>query len=170
MIQATICAGHEGEMRHDKWFYLTLFAGCELMKPTFARRILTQRYQDNDKADRRKPFFLTLFGGTEIKLPTLAAEFIDMRELLGSGVISPEERDRALAEVGRDQSSFASLTLFGAFEECTLPSDEEEIDTLAIQCHLGNIDTRSREVLQTGIGQREAERRAIVHRAIQIAT
>lgn len=170
MIQATLFAGHEGEMRHDKWFYITVFAGCELVKPTLARRILVQRHRDDSVSVRRKPFFFTMFGGTSIKSPTLAAEFIDMREMLTSGAISRDEWERALVEIGREQDSFASLTLFGAFEECTLPTDEEEIDSLAIQCHLGNVTASAREILQSGIGQRESERRAIVRRAVQATT
>jgi len=166
MIQVTIFAGHEGEMRHDKWFYVTIFGGITLFKPTVARRILINRREDGTGTAPRKPFFLTLFGGTEIKSPTLAAEFIDMREMVNSNVLSMDDWDQAMADLGRRQDSMASFTLFGGFEECTLPTDEEEIDSLAIQCHLGNVGSAARQILQTGIGQRETERRAILRQAV----
>ena len=165
MIQVTIFAGHEGELRYDKWLYLTVFAGAELIKPTIARRIMMRR--QGFEQGQRKPFFFTMFGGIEIKSPTLAAEFIDLREMLNSRTLTMEDWDRAMSELGRFQDAVASLTLFGAFEEGTLPEEEEEINSLAIQCHLGNINDSARQILQTGIGQRESERRAILRRAVQ---
>lgn len=167
MIQITIFAGHEGEMRYDKAIYFTVFGGCTLIKPTVARQIMIHRQHGDAKPARRKPFFLTLFGGTEIKSPTLAAEFIDMREMINGGTLSMEDWDRTMSEAGRFQDSVGSLTLFGSFEESTLPTEAEEIDSLAIQCHLGNVHDSARRILQTGIGQGESERRAILRRAIQ---
>ena len=166
MIQATIFAGHDGELRFDKAFYLTLFGGTDLIRPTMARRILMQREDRRFDAPRRKPFFLTVFAGVEIKAPTLAAEFIDLTEMLKSGALVMADWDRALSELGRSQDSIATLTLFAGFDECVVPSEEEEIDSLAIQCHLGNIADSARQVLQAGIGLRDSERRAIVRRAV----
>jgi len=168
MMQVTIFGGHDGILQLDKWFYLTLFGGCELRRPTLARQLLgRRRSEQTGELIRRKPFFLTLFGGAEIKSPTLAAEFIDLRELIHSGVLPLSDWDRALAELGRIEESVASFTMFGGFDERSLPTEEEEIDGLAIQCHLGNIDESTRVVLQSGIGQRDPERRAVVRRAVQ---
>jgi hypothetical protein len=102
----------------------------------------------------------------DIKCPTLAEEFIDLREMINSGFLNMQDWDRALADIGRSESPVASFTIFGGFCECELPSEEVEIDSLAIQAHLGNIPDSARQVLQLGIGQREAERRAVLRRAI----
>ena len=187
MIQATIFGGHGGRLRFDKTIYLTLFGGCELVCPTAARHVLAQRQTQRDlkefdekpvmsrllESDRRpklrRPFFLTIFGGTEIKSPTLAAEFIDLRETLDTGLLTLNEWDRAVADLSRSDWSVASLTLFGGFDECSLPSEDEEIESLALQRHLGNISASATEVLQYGIGQRDVERRSTIRRAIQSA-
>lgn len=187
MIQATIFSGHSGRLRFDKSIYLTFFGGCELVCPTAARHVLAERQTRRDlkefneqpvmsrllESDQRprlrRPFFLTIFGGTDIKAPTLAAEFIDLRETLDSGLLTLEEWDRAVADLSRSDWSVASLTLFGGFDECKLPSEEEEIESLALQRHLGNISASATEILQYGIGQRDVERRSTIRRAIQTA-
>jgi hypothetical protein len=167
MVHLTMFAGYEGEFRYDQRFYVTLFGGTELRRPTIARRILMNRdTRDGEQKKRRRPFVLTMFGATEIKVPTLASEFIDLREMLKCGALSLEEWDHAMAELGRMQEGVASFTMFGGFDENLLPSDEEEIDSLAIQCHLGNIDDSARQVLQAGVGQHDSERRAILRRAV----
>jgi hypothetical protein len=168
MIQATIFAGHDGRLRFDKWFYLTLFGGCDLFRPTMARRLLMQRQaqQQGRPIQQRKPFFLTIFGGVSIKSPTLAEEFIDFREMINSGMLTLEEWDRSLALLDQDDGGIASLTLFGGFDECELPSENEEVDSLAVQRHLGNISDSAGQALQYGIGQHGAERSATVRRAV----
>lgn len=167
MFHVTIFAGHDGQLRYDKWFYLTLFGGCDFIRPTVAREIVHRRQAERERRSTgRKPFFLTVFGGVDIKSPTLAEEFIDLREMISSGFLNMQDWDQALADIGRSDSSVASFTLFGGFSECKLPSEEAEIDSLAIQAHLGNIPDSARQVLQFGIGQREAERRAVVRRAM----
>lgn len=168
MIQATIFAGHDGRLRYDKWFYLTLFGGCDLFRPTMARQLLSQRQaqQQNQPVHRRKPFFLTIFGGVSIKSPTLAEEFIDLREMVNSGLLSLDEWDRSLVLLEESEGGIASLTLFGGFDECELPSENEEVDSLAVQRHLGNISDSASQTLQYGIGQHGSERTATVRRAI----
>jgi len=187
MIQVTIFGGTDGRLRFDKALYLTLFGGCDLLYPTAARQVLAERQTQRDikafdekpiasrimdtnpRPKRRKPIFLTIFGSTEIKAPTLVAEFIDLRETLNSGLLTLDEWDRALADLSRSDWSVASFTLFGAFDECALPSDDEEIESLALQRHLGNISQSATEVLQYGIGQRDVERRSTIRRAVQSA-
>ena len=167
MIQVTIFAGHEGRLRYDKWFYLTLFAGCDLVRPTVARQLLMRRHAEQEgRVAMRKPFFLTIFGGVDIKSPTLAEEFIDLREMVHGGALDMDDWERAMADLGRADAGIASFTIFGGFDECGLPRETEEIDSLAVQCHVGNISDSARQVLQLGIGQRDGERRAVVRRAI----
>lgn len=168
MIQVTIFGGHEGQLRYDKWFYLTLFGGCDLIRPTIARQLLARREGDRQAiAPAKKPFFLTLFGGVDIKSPTLAEEFIDLKEMLAGGLLTMGDWERAVANLGRDEWGVASFTMFGGFDETALPTEDEEIESLAAQRHLGNIPESAGQVLQFGIGQRGSERRATIHRAIQ---
>jgi len=169
MIQVTVFSGHEGMLRCDRLVYLTLFGGCELVRPTLARQLLARRRAGRDPMERpRRPFFFTMFGGTAIKAPTLAQEFLDLREIIGSGVLRAQELDGLLAELDQSDGALGSFTLFGGFDECELPSENAEIDSLGIQRHLGNLSEEACRVLQLGIGQRDSERRAAVRRAVLV--
>ena len=169
MFQVTIFGGHDGRLRYDKWFYLTLFGGVDLVRPTIAHQLIAKRQAQQDRIPiaRRKPFFLTIFGAVDIKSPTLAAEFIDLKEMLRSEQLTLEEWDRAVANLGRLDPGVASFTLFGGFDECGLPSENEEVDSLATQRHLGNIPESAGQVLQYGIGHDGAERHVTLGRAIR---
>ncbi len=166
MIHVTIFGSHEGQLQTEKRFYLTLFGACELKRPTVARLLLEQRQVPGNPRTDRKPFFLTLFGAAGFKAPTLAEEFIDLREMISNGLLPREDWGRCLAELGQTEGAVASLTMFGGFDEWDLPSEDEEIDSLAVQRHLGNIPENAGQVLQYGIGQRGGERTATVRRAI----
>jgi len=167
MIQFCIMGGYEGLIRPEKKIYVTLMGGCELKRSTVARQILFQRRLDAEGVRRPgRQFFLTIMGGVEITCPTLAEEFIDLREMVSSGALSMSDWDRAMADLGRTEVSYASFTLMGGFGENALPSEEQEIESLAVQRHLGNISESAGEVLQYGIGQHDGERRATLRRAI----
>ncbi len=167
MIHVCIMSGHEGRLRLEKKVYLTFMGGQELTRPTVARQILAQRHRPKEAPERpNRQFFLTVMGGVEIKSPTLAEEFLDLREMLRSEALGHEDWERALADISRYEVHVSSFTLMGALEENTLPTEEEEIDSLALQRHLGNISDRALQVLQTGIGLRDAERRSAVRRAM----
>jgi hypothetical protein len=105
-------------------------------------------------------------GAVDIKCPTLAEEFIDLREMINNGTLSMDDLDRAIADLGRSDVSIASFTLMGGFSENALPEEEEEIESLAVQRHLGTISDSAGQVLQFGVGQRDAERRATLRRAV----
>jgi hypothetical protein len=192
MIKITVFSGHEGQLRWDTSFYLTLFGGVDLVRPTVARQILTAKTQQQPPlvgADRdgglvgraeqarfgpppyktHRPFFLTVFGGVDIKSPTLAAEFMDLREMVRSGSLTLADWDRSIAMLAHADFAPASFTLFGGFDECSLPSESDEVDSLALQQHMGNIPSKSGQVLQMGIGRHETERLATVRRAIEVA-
>ncbi len=167
MIQFCIMGGYEGVIRPEKKIYVTLMGGCDLQQTTVARQILNRRRQAAEAQPApRSQFFLTIMGGVEIHCPTLAEEFIDLREMIHSGVLSMSDWDQAMADLGRSEGSYASFTLMGGFSESQLPTEEQEIESLAVQRHLGNISESAGEVLQFGIGQRNAERRATLRRAI----
>ena len=191
MGQVTIFGGREGTLRYDGTIYLTLFGSCTMMKPTLARQIMIARQQQLDdpgspqnpnhrdmwstmslamrrNGRRRTSFFMTIFGATSIKNPTLAEELVDLQELLRSGELSLADWDRAMLSLSRLDRSCASFTMFGGFDEAELPTEEEEVNSLAMQCHLGNINDSSREVLQAGIGLSDSERRAVLHRAVEV--
>ena len=108
-------------------------------------------------------------GATEINAPTLAEEFIDLQELLRSGELRMDDWERHAADAGRSDVSISSFTLMAGFSECELPSENEEVDSLALHRHLGNIPESAGAVLQHGIGQRGAERRATLRRAVETA-
>lgn len=192
MIQATIFAGHEGQLRYERKLFITLFAGTELVRPTFARQVLAMKAMSQNglnvpppppspmaalhggpnplplpRLPLPRPYFFTMFGATEIKSPTLAAEFIDLRELSRSGALSRDDWERAMALIASCDTTVGAFTLFGGFDENVLPEEDEEIDSLAVQCHLGTIEDGARRVLQSGIGRRDPERRAIVQRAVE---
>jgi len=168
MIQVTVFSGHEGLLRNDRLFYLTLFGGCDLVRPTVARQILARSRERRDMVPMRRPFFLTIFGGVDIKAPTLAQEFLDFREMLHSGLLQLDQLDGWLAELQDSDGSVGSFTLFGGFDECALPTENEEIDSLGVQRHLGNVSEEACRVLQLGIGQRGSERRATLRRAVMV--
>ncbi len=187
MIQVTIFSGREGPLRYDNTFYLTVFGGCSMKKPTLARQIMIARQRDMAEPEPKRsdmwgtmsqamrsssrmhsPFFLTIFGGISIKNPTLAEELVDLQELIRSGELSLEDWDQAMLSLSKLESSCGSFTLFGGFNEAELPSEDEEVNSLAMQCHLGNINDSSREVLQAGIGLSDSERRSVLHRAVAV--
>jgi len=188
MIQVTIFSGRQGPFRYDDTWYITVFGGCELIRPTIAREIMIARQLERAEAGARqqpapqdaygtmpammhrhrpgKPFFFTLFGGTSVKHPTLAEELVDLQQLIRSGELTLDEWDSALFAITKLRQSCGSFTVFGSFDEAELPDEDEEVNSLAMQCHLGNISESSREVLQAGIGLRDSDRRAVVHRAV----
>lgn len=167
MFQVTLFGGHEGRLRNDKVFYLTMFGACELNRPTIARQLVDQqRGQESRRPPRPRPFFLTVFGAAEIKSPTLAEEFLDLREMINGGLLTMAAWERGLLELGRNDGAVASFTAFGAFDECGLPTEDEEIESLATHRHLGNVTASAGEVLQYGIGQKGAERTATIRRAV----
>ena len=167
MIHVTIFGAHEGQLEPSKRFFLTLFGGCDLVRPTIARQLLAQlQAEQAGRVDGPRPFFLTLFGGVEIKSPTLVEEFIDLREMISGGLLSMEDWDRFTAGLGQRGGTIASFTMFGGFGENELPKEDEEVDGLAVQRHLGNIPEAAGQVLQYGIGRHGTERTATLRRAI----
>jgi len=165
MIHFCMFSGHEGVLRSERKTYITIFAGCELVRPTIAKRFIATKQRGEEEVAPPPVFFLSLFAGTEIKTPTLAEEFLDLRQALDSRAFTLEEWDRAMAELPQIDISISSLTLFAGFSECELPTETEEIDALALQRHLGNITDSAGQILQYAIGQRQAERTATIRRA-----
>ncbi|MEK6675278.1 MAG: hypothetical protein AABZ47_06435 [Planctomycetota bacterium] len=171
MIQVCVMGGHEGRLRPEKKVYFTLMGGLELTKPTIAKQILSKRSQQKSgpggNVQSEFHLFITIMGATEIRVPTMTEEFLDLRELVRGGVLSLEECERYLSEMHRADLAVSAFTLMGGFEESVLPSEESEIESLALQRHLGSISERAQQILQTGIGRRDAERWVAVRQAVQ---
>jgi hypothetical protein len=163
-------SGHEGRLRPEKKLYVTLMGALELTRSTLAKQILECRQKEREgRPSAERHIFLTVMGATEIKVPTLAEEFLDMREMMRNHVLTMEEWDRWLPQLTRSDSRVGSFTLMGGFSEWSLPPESQEIDSLALQRHLGNIPDHAGELLQMGIGQRNAERWAVLRRAVHAA-
>jgi len=166
MVHFCIFGGHEGQLSGDKRVYITVFGGCELKQPTLAKRIMERRRsQAVGLPTSRNSFFITLFGGTSIKIPTLAEEFLDLRDALRSGLLTMEDWDSAMAQVGTESLSLGSFTAFGGFGE-ELPSEEEEVEGLALNRHLGHISDSAGRTLEFGVGRSGSHRAAILRRAL----
>ena len=167
MFQINMFSFFRGRLGANRRIVFTMFGGCELHRPTLARQLLSARHHSADERSARRHAAITIFGSTEIKAPTLAEEFLDMREAIGGGALPPDALDRlAGGAAGQEDNSVFSLTLFGALNEAELPSEDEEVDSLALQRHLGNISDSAAQFLQLGVGQSDAHRRAVVHQAI----
>jgi hypothetical protein len=168
MFQICMFGGYEGRLQTSKRVFLTIFGSCELHRQTLARQLLARRSAGQpDRAGTHRNVVVTLFGATEIKAPTLAEEFIDLKDAIRSGALSRDAWDSFASDLAASESeSVFSLTLFAGFSEAELPSENEEVDSLAIQRHLGNISDSALQVLQLGVGQNDAQRRAVLRQAI----
>lgn len=169
MFQVCIMSGLEGNLGSENKVYLTVLGGCELTCPTVARQIVAALTRtENGRRDRPRQVFVTILGATEIKAPTLAQEYLDLRDLIQAGTLSVDDWDRTVSEVGRADVELQSYTVMGGFSDCELPSESEEIESLAMQRHLGNIAPEAGQILECAVGQRGAERRATLRRAATV--
>jgi len=167
MLQLCVFGGYEGPLGPEKKCCFTVFGGCTLRRPTLARQIVTARNVQEGRTPPPKMIFITIFGGTEIKYPTLAEEFLDLREAINSGTLQLNRWDDYLAQIQRyNSSSLMSLTLFGSYSESELPADDEEIEGLALQRHVGNINEETSRTLEMGVGQPPAQRHALLRQAV----
>ena len=171
MHQVCIMSGHAGYLGSQKKVFLTLMGVCELQCPTIARQILSQKQQPRGgSGPRPQQVFFTVMGSTAIKVATLAQEFVDFTDMLRNGDLSLADWDRCIADIDRSDVIVKSFTLMGGFSDSELPTENEEIDALALQCYLGIIPDQGRQILLHGIGLRGSERRAAVRRAVVAVT
>lgn len=167
MLQWCMFGGYEGILGPEKKVYFTMFGSCELRRPTLARELIAMKRSPSGGPSGGRKLIITIFGGTEIKCPTLAEEFLDLREAVGTGALDVKRWDAYMADLERWQhSTVASFTLFGGFEESAVPEEDEEVESLALHRHLGNIDDDSGRVLELGVGQAGSQRRAVIHQAL----
>lgn len=167
MIHFCVFGGHEGQLSPDKKFYVTICGACELKRPTLAKQIVEMRR----RAEAGLPhpsthFFVTIFGATEIKSPTLAEEFLDFKDAIASNMFTTEEWHAAVARLGGDEGMrIDSFTLCGAFSANELPSENEEVEGLALNRHLGHIPDDAGTMLEMAVGQGGSQRASLIGRA-----
>jgi hypothetical protein len=184
MLQLCVFGSYEGSLVPERRAYFTMFASSALRRPTLARELLALRQTAPDCPQPASPggppptgnplaapgrnVIITVFGSTELKYPTLAEEFIDLREAVRSGALDLRQWDTYLPALTQWQrSTYLSFTLFGSFNEAVLPTEDEEIESLALHRHLGSIPDVGGQVLETGVGQSGSQRRAIIHQAVR---
>ncbi len=156
-----------GELSFTKKLYVTLFGGCDLKRPTIAKQVLIAKRRGNPESLLRGQFFLTVFGAVEIKSPTLAEEFLDLQDAMRSGLLTWSDWDDAVARLSLSASGkISSLTLFGGMESNALPTEDEELDALALSQHLGRVSDVASRTLMLAVGQAGAQRPAAVRHAV----
>ena len=167
MIHFCLCGGHEGQLSPDKKFYVTIFGACELKRPTLAKQIIDMRRRaEAGLPQSSSHFFVTICGATEIKSPTLAEEYLDYKDAIASNMFTPEEWHAAVARFsGDDAMRIDSFTLCGAFSANELPSENEEVEGLALNRHLGHIPDHAGTMLEMAVGQAGSQRASLIGRA-----
>ena len=164
MFHLCLFGGQGGQLSSERKVYFTMFGACELKLPTTAKQMLEMR-----RSGKPSPahFFVTLFGGTSITSPTLAQEYLDLQNALRSGQLNLDDWDRSIVQIGNASRS-ASLTLFGAFGADELPSEDDELEDLALNRHLGYVSDEASELLMRAVGQGGSSRGAVVRQAIAV--
>lgn len=171
MFHFCIMGGHEGELTADQQVCVTLFGGCELKRPTLAKQIIEMRRRPQGAMPKRIHFFITICGGTVLRTPTLAEEFLAMQEAVRAGLLALEDWDSAVARLGTDGAfQVGSFTLMGGFSSDEVPAENEEIDGLAINRHLGHISEHAGKTLELGVGRSGSERAAVLRQAFASTT
>lgn len=166
MVQFCIFGGQGGVVRPDRpRIYCTLFGGCDLRLAPMATLAAALR----NNRSRGMPFFFTAFGATEVKRPTLVDEFIDLQEHLRAGTLHPRTWEADMREAAEQVGHYGSFTIFGGLETSELPSENEELDRMALSYSLGQIGEMSRRLLMTAIGQNGTQRAAAICQAVTVA-
>ena len=134
MFHFTMFGDTQGEMPTAGLTALTLFGGSELVRPTFAQRLMQLRGNPPRRSRWRRLLGLernlvvTLFGATIVRAPTLTEEFTALRALLDSGSIDAVECRDLLQRLAAKQpldEVCTSVTLFGATTQ-RRPTEKQE--------------------------------------------
>ncbi len=170
MVRFTMFSGHEGPLGPERDIYVTLFAGSELRRPPFAAVVTRARQQSANEPKAPHYTFLTLFGGTDLSWPTLAEECVALRSALAARTLTLEEWDRTLGRFGDGGGlRVNALTLFAGFDANAVPSEDKELEDLALHRHFGHLTDAAVEALLPAIGQKGAFRLAAVRQAVVAA-
>jgi hypothetical protein len=175
MFHLTLFGGTDVKLDGRTKLIITCFGGTDVHRQTLAKRILREKHMAEtelkplpthppeavvrwalarQRQRRTGCFIFTMFGAVEIKPPSLAEEFMDMRELIGSGLIKQEEWDRLVGRIYEmgESEGHASFTMFGALEESTL-SEDEELQKIRSAQELGMISADEENALRNVVGR-----------------
>jgi hypothetical protein len=166
MVRFTIFSGHEGSLGPDGDIYITVFAGSDLERPPLATLAARTRGQPNPDYPAARYTFFTLFGGVEVRWPTIAQEFLALRDALRSGALTLADWDGFVARHGQAGGlRVNAFTLFGGCNGDGVPSEDKELDDLALHRHLGHLTDAALQTLLPAIGQKGALRLAVLRQA-----
>jgi hypothetical protein len=172
MFHFTMFGGADVKMDGTPKVIITIFGGTDVHRQTLAKRIMREKHLSAaERANAPHPnpnpfayrpqrrqrngcFMLTLFGGVDLKPPSIAEEFMDMREVIASGMVSSAEWDELVARIYElgDQEGHASLTMFGAMEESAL-SEQDEVKKIKSARDLGIISDDEELALRGVVGR-----------------
>lgn len=170
MFHFAIFGGNEGQLANGRTVHVTVFGSSSLTRMPTARHLAELGRQLETTGSGPHHFFLTLFGGAEVIWPSLADEYLALHEAVRTGVLSLDQWDRLLARPGSaGVLRVASLTLFGGFDADVVPSEDKELDDLAVQRHLAQIPPKAMDLLMLAIGQKGVQRLAAVRQAVSAA-
>jgi len=182
MFHFTIFGGSEVTLQGGGQVVFTMFGGTDIRKPTLAKRLMQEkeRLQGAQGAQVNHPggvnrmrhlfgrepaetpaarphrgsFVLTIFGAVELKPPSVAEEFMDMRELVSSGMLDAREWDELVGRLYQmgDLDSISSFTIFGGMGEEPL-KQEEEVKKIRSASELGLISENEEKALRSVVGR-----------------
>lgn len=162
-----VFGGSEVQLEPEPTHCLTLFGSLELRRPPLASLIRSRSERNSNGPFGGKHWIVTLFAGTEVSWPTLADEFLALKNAVASGVLTLAEWDRVMSSPSTlGPLGIRTLTLCGGLSADEIPTEEQEIDALSLQRHLGQISQRAGEILMLAVGQRGSTRLSAVRRAV----
>lgn len=167
MSSLCLFGGNEETLDPRGGFHVIIFGGSEFRRPTVARQIVEFRHGSGNQPMRTHCTILTIFGGGSITWPTLAEEYTTLRDALDSKKITLADWD---ADVGRFSDTgplrIHNITIFGGFDAAELPSEDDEVEAISVQRHLGRLPEDAVEALMFGVGQNGAARLSAVRQAV----
>ncbi|QOJ14565.1 MAG: hypothetical protein HRU75_07895 [Planctomycetia bacterium] len=171
MLQFCFCGGYEGQLRPDRpRVYVTIFGACEVKLASMATLASAHERSGRPDGPRRGSYFITFCGGSEVKRITLAEEYCDLLQALRSGAISDPSWEALVTDAySHSVQNIGSFTLFGGFDISELPTENEELDRLALSHSLGQIADTPRKILMLAIGQDGVQRASSVCQAVSVA-
>lgn len=167
MFDICVFAGSGGVLGPRGGLHITLFGGQEFARAPAVRQVLAQRRRSEGEGQPGHHFFLTLFGATSIAWPTITDEYLALVEALRSGALTLADWDRHITTIGLPHVH--ALTLFGGFDAHEIPEEDKEVDSLALQRHLGHIPDQVAEMLMHAIGRDGLQRLEVVRQAAAAA-
>lgn len=170
MAHFSMFGSNDGQLVPRRDFFITIFGGSNLKRLPAASQIAELRQQPAHQRSQAQYTFCTLFGGTTLTWPTLAEEFLALRDALRAGTVTLEDWDRYVAQPGGPGPlRTLSLTLFGGFDGDVLPREDQELDDLSLQRHLGQIPEHALQTLMLAIGRTGVQRLTAIRQAVLAA-